>query len=427
MTRENQPTREIILPPTAKMGVDKLTEKQKFQAVSLWQEEQLKALSRPVTKRQLEMVSHLPPTESWNSVLRLPVPNYQPDRAVRAAILDPQGWKRWKKEDAAYWAYRYPMNPTHTLQVYLGGPRPPLFEEAKEIVERFRLSMILNSRICLSIWLGRRRDEHLTQTGSALINLDEILAIRGVKKSRTVVHKGEQTTISYSNGYRWEDKQAIIDDLTLLQQCYIQGACVINVNGQWEDLGVEDDQYLRFSLLTKRNERGIDERVGIFVTPGNWLNLHEAKNTFYIAEVEREVFKLNPQQDYHELLVGLALTERWRDLARKQDYAKPISMQGLLEASVITVNKHNPSRFIKRITDALDALFEKGILGAPAKCLTPIDQTKSRWTGEWLASQWVLLPPKPIIEYYQQSIAASPLMTETIPIHKQRPQRRRKE
>src|SRR6266487_4099055 len=60
MTRENQPTREIILPPTAKMGVDKLTEKQKFQAVSLWQEEQLKALSRPVTKRQLELPSWTP-------------------------------------------------------------------------------------------------------------------------------------------------------------------------------------------------------------------------------------------------------------------------------------------------------------------------------------------------------------------------------
>jgi hypothetical protein len=408
MTREDQPAHEIMLPPTAEIGIDKLTEKQKLQAVSLWQEEQLQALSRPATKRQLEMASHLPPTEAWNSILHLPVPNYQPDRAVKAAIIAKQGWGKWKKDGTIYWAYRYPMSPTHALHVFLGGPRPPAPEEGKAIVEQFDLRTVLTGRICLSIYLTRRRDEHLTQTGSALISLDEILTIRGVKKSRA-----RHGAISYSHGFHWEDKQAIIKDLFLLQQCFVQGTCVINVKGEWKELGVDSDQYVRFSLLTERNQKtGVDEKVGVFFTPGNWLNLYEAQNVIYIAEVEREVFKLNTKHQAHEILIGLALTERWRDLAKKKDYDRPISMQDLLEASVITFDKKNPSRFIERIEDAIDGLYKRGILGVPPKYLTPIDRTKSRWTGDWLASQVQLVPPGSIVEHYHRSLVAFPQVIE---------------
>jgi hypothetical protein len=405
MTREDQSARKIILSPTAKKGGDELTERQKLQAVSLWQEEQLQALSRPATRRQLEMASHLPPNETWNSILHLPVPNYQPDRAVKAAIIAKQEWGKWKKDSTTYWAYRYPMSPAHALHVFLGGPRPPSPEEGKAIVEQFDLRTVLTGRICLSIYLTRRRDEHLTQTGSALISLDEILTIRGVKKSRTARHGA----ISYTNGFRWEDKQAIIEDLVLLQQCFVQGTCVINVKGEWKELGVDGDQYVRFSLLTERNQRtGVDEKVGVFFTPGNWFNLYEAQNVIYIAEVEREVFKFNTRREAHEILIGLALTERWRDLAKKKDYDRPISMQSLLEASVIPFDKIHAARFIERIENALNELYKRGILGAPPKYLTPIDRTKSRWTGDWLACQLQLIPPGSIIEHYHSALTAFP-------------------
>src|SRR5690348_10741208 len=98
MTKRDQSVRQIILPPTAEMGAEELSERQKVQAVSLWQEEQLKALTYRATKQQLEMVPRLPPLASWNAVTHLPVPNYQPDWAVRAAILDHKGWRTWTKE-----------------------------------------------------------------------------------------------------------------------------------------------------------------------------------------------------------------------------------------------------------------------------------------------------------------------------------------
>jgi hypothetical protein len=249
----NDNSNAFHLPPTAHISTGTLTDQERARAVSLWQEEQLRALSQPAKKKHLEMASHLPPTEAWNSVIRLPMLNYQPDRAVKAAIIAQQDWARWRHEGAVYWAYRYPMNPTHALHVYLGGPRPPAPEEGKAIVEQFDLRTVLTGRICLSIYLTRRRDEHLTQTGSALISLDEILTIRGLKKSRSA----RNGSISYTSGFRWEDKQAIIKDLILLQQCFVQGTCTINVKGEWKELGVEGDQYVRFTLPRREtHERG---------------------------------------------------------------------------------------------------------------------------------------------------------------------------
>ncbi len=385
MTRKQAAVPGLILPPST----DALPGHQRTQAVSLWQEEQLRALSHPVTKRQLEMVSHLPPSASWQNIRHIPLPNYHPDKAIKAALLAKEGWGKWKKDGRVYWAYRFPLNPEHTLRVFLGGPRPPSAEEGAAIVEQFDLRTIVTGKICLSIYLSRRRDERLTQTGSALISLDEILSIRGVKKSRAY-----HGCVSYSNGFRWEDKQAILEDLVLLQQCFIEGTCVINVGGAWKELGVNNDQYVRFTLLTEKNSlTGVDEKIGIFFAPGEYFNLYETRNVIYIAEIEREVFKFNIRREAHELLIGLALTERWRDLAKKRDYDKPISMQELLHSSVIPVDRKNPGRFIERIEDAIQNIYQRGILGAPPKYLTPVDRSKSRWTGDWLAAQIQLVPP----------------------------------
>jgi hypothetical protein len=128
--------------------------------------------------------------------------------------------------------------------------------------------------------------------------------------------------------------------------------------------------------------------------------------------VEHEVFKLNTKHEAHEILIGLALTERWRDLAKKKDYERPISMKDLLEASIITFDKKNPRRFIERIEDAIDGLYKRGILGAPPRYLTPIDRTKSRWTGDWLASQLRLVPPESIAVHYHRSLTAFPQVIE---------------
>jgi hypothetical protein len=257
----------------------------------------------------------------------------------------------------------------------------------------------------LALWHLRRHESQLTKNGSAAIRLDEVLKMRGVKKQTVVVYPG--TDIRYSNGYRTEDKQAILSDLGLLELCYVRGKCTVCINGKWQTFFV-DSEYLHSSVVYRQTIWG-EEVAGLFVNAGDWINAYEASGNSYLAEVERSIFHLNPQNEQHELRLALFLTERWREQARQLEFATPISMEQLLEESVIPVDKkHFTDRFVPRIEDALHQLAAKGILGAQAQCLTPTDKNQSRWTKAWLAAEWVLLPPEDIIAHYRQRAVAAP-------------------
>lgn len=344
---------------------------------------------------QLEIISRLPTTEQWDDVPQVLVPNYQPDRAIREAVLArPEDWHQ-VDEALTYSA-------SNQLLVYLGNKSNPLpVEEALSIIRQFNASTVLTARIVLAIWQRRRYEQHLSKNGSAAMRLDEILAMRGLKKRSIPAYPDMDCDTRYTIGYRPEDKQTILSDLHLLQQCYVRGECTVKIRGKLQSFSV-DDGYLRFSIVYRKTGRG-KEIAGVFVTAGDWINVYEDHAALFLAAVEQKVFQLNPQDEQHELRLALYLTERWREQARKQDYAEPIAMQDLLDASVIPIDKKHAYRFIPRIEDALHQLYAKGILGAEARCITPLDRTPPRWTKAWLASQWVLLPPEEIRQHYLTS------------------------
>ncbi len=313
-------------------------------------------------REQLAMISRIPAHELHDELV---VTNYQPDRAIREAVLaQPEDW-RLEADGAAYIA-------SNQLLVYLGDQRNPLpVEEALSTIREFSASTVLTARIALAFWHKRRYEQHLAKNGAAAMRLDEILAMRGFKKRSIPAYPGSDSDTRYTIGYRLEDKQAILLDLHLLQRCYVRGECTVMVAGKWQQFSV-DDAYLRYSA---------------------------------VSAVEQKVFQLNPHDEQHELRIALYLTERWREQARKGTYDEPITMQDLLDKSVIPIDRKHAYRFIPRIEDALHQLFVKGILGAEPLCLTPPKKETARWTGAWLASQWVLLPPGEIMRHYQHMIA----------------------
>ncbi len=331
---------------------------------------------------------------------RLAVMNFQPDQAIRQATLARPD--QWKEIDA-----RLSYRASNNLLVYLGNKKHPLpVEEALNTIRRFNTGTVVTARIVLALWHLRRYESQLAKNGSAPIRLEEVLALKGVKKQSVIAYPG--TDIRYSNGYRTEDKLAILNDLGLLEHCFVRGRCTACINGKWQTFFV-DSEYLRSSFVYRQTASGV-EFAGLFVSAGDWINAYEESENIYIAEVERTIFHLNPQNEQHELRIALFLTERWREQARRQEFATPITMEQLLEESVIAIDrKHFTDRFIPRIEDALHQLFVKGILGAPARCLSPVDRSQTRWAKSWLAAQWVLLPPEDIIAHYRPSAAPARL------------------
>lgn len=341
-------------------------------------------------REQLAIISRIPANAPPEELL---IPNYQPDRAIREAVLAQQD--DWKLE-----ADGLTYSASNQLNVYLGDQRNPLpVEEALSTIRQFSASTVLTARIALAIWHRRRYEQHLAKNGAAALRLDEILAMRGFKKRSIPAYPDSNSDVRYTVGYRLEDKQAILLDLSLLQRCYVRGECTVMVAGKWQQFSV-DDAYLRYSIVYRKTSRG-REISGLFVAAGDWINVYEDQGAFFLAAVEQEVFKLNPHDEQHELRIALYLTERWREQARKRTYDEPITMQDLLDESVIPIDKKHAYRFIPRIEDALHQLFVKGILGTEPLCLNPPNKEAPRWTGAWLASQWVLLPPGEIMRRYQ--------------------------
>lgn len=337
---------------------------------------------------EIRSLFDLVPTTSLKTTLVTTA--YPEDRAIREATLASR--KQWERNpDTA--ALRFTSS--SALQVYFSNPESPL--EIPEALERIRQqgeTTALTARIVLGLWTTRQEAEIKTKTGSVPIKPAEILEWRGVKK-----HNSKR----YADGYASNQKQRVHDDLKLLQQYYLRGHYEMRLkSGRIHNILV-DGPYLQMTVVKEQNLWG-EEIIGYLVSPGEWINTYEDKDIHFFAAVDRKVFQLNPQNQQHELRLALYLTERWRQQAKEGKYAEPITMHKLLEFSMINIEKANfTNRFIPRIKSALNELFRLGILGAEPKCVSVIDMMQTQWGKQWLASEWILLPPKHLINDYADS------------------------
>src|SRR5450755_2300597 len=291
-------------------------------------------------------------------------------------------------------------------------------------------STVLTARILLGLWNTRRNNHRVSRNGSVAVLLDEILQWQGVQKHSREVHPGSSKR--YTDGYRTEHKQRVIQDLALLASCNVRGTSHVLVKGKTVTLEV-DGPYLRYSVVSKKI--GPDDKVilGFLVSPGDWIGTYERNRNEALAGIDSQIFQLNPQNDRLALRLALFLTERWREQAKDGNFSAPIVMSDLLAASMIAVDerhltnrfvprlvrwrsstaiilaasriavdeRHLTNRFVPRIEAALEDLARQGILGKYL-CLTSVDRTQGRWGKDWLASSWEILPPLQLIQEYQE-------------------------
>lgn len=320
------------------------------------------------------------------------VTNYRPDQAVREASLAQKSMWRPGDGEISYQA-------SNTLEVYLGTPERPLeIPQALKQIRQLSESTVLTARIVLGLWNIRRHNERVSKNGSVAVLLDEILQWQGLQKHSRVAHPG--TSKRYTDGYRTEQKQRVLQDLALLASCNVRGNCTITVRGKAVPIQV-DGPYMRYSVVSRKTTWKDKIIIGFLVSPGDWISTYEQHQNYYLAEVDSQIFKLNPQNDRYTLRIALYMTERWREQAKQGDFSTPIQMSELLAASMIEVDeRHITSRFVPRIESALQKLEQMGIIGKQL-CLTDIDREQSRWSKDWLASRWEILPPLKLIQEYQ--------------------------
>lgn len=323
--------------------------------------------------------------------------SHHPDKAVREASLAPRDqWQENQNGELAFQA-------SNALQVYLGESGQPL--KIGEALDKLRLlsdSAVLTARIVLGLWNSRRTDPDLNIDGSVPVLLDELLVWQGYEKNKRFAHPGN-TTKRYTDGYRTTQKQRVIKDMTALAACHVRGVAQMNVGGQHTQIEI-DGPYLRYDLVSRRTRS--DERIliGFLVAPGGWIRTYERGQNELFAQIDRQIFRLNPQNDRYALRIALYLTERWREQAKSSTFSTPISMNNLLAASMIEVDKNRlTSELAPKIEMALERLEAMHVVGKQM-CLNPVDKQQARWGKGWLTARWEILPPIELIRAYQPKL-----------------------
>lgn len=358
---------------------------------------------------QLEMLARIPHNVDATHLRCI---NYQVDKSIREASLASP--KRWQQEEETV-----VLHSSNRLNVYLGTKDHPLeiAEACKRLCELSETAA-LTARITLGIWNIRRANNQLSKNGSVAMRIEEVLEWRGIKKHSYLASPDSE--VRYTDGYRIEQKEQVLKDLAILASCCVRGRVCVTFKGNKTNIGI-NSSYLRYSLVTHETLWAKDAIAGVFVGPGDWINIYTEQDNHFFAEIDRRVFCLNPQNEQHELRIALFLAEIWRERGRKSNNDEPIVMADLLAASMIQVDKNNLTyRFAPRIQKALNNLWKKGIIGAEPICLTPLDTTKPRWGKDWLASRWLIIPPPEIQQYYETT-----LRPVAIPQHTKRNNRKR--
>jgi hypothetical protein len=348
-------------------------------------------------QERLDMLARVPVETRWAS--HLATTNYHVDRSIREASLAHRD--QWQEEEEML-----VFTSSNKLKVYLGTRRSPLdIDEALIRIRELSDSTALTARIVLGIWNIRRANNQLAKNGSVAMRLEEVLEWRGVKKHSYAAFPGSEKR--YTDGYETRYKEQVLIDLDLLATCYVRG----RVNGTFKGKPIKiniDSSYLNYSIVSQETLWKSEVITGVFVSPGDWINAYTEQGSFFLAETDRRIFTLNPQNEQHELRLGLYLTERWRETAKDGTFNQSISMADLLAASIIPIDKHNlTSRFAPRIENALDTLWEKRILGAAPICIDEVNKDRGHWGKSWLTARWVLVPPPEVQEFYETTLQYS--------------------
>ncbi|HZU00171.1 MAG TPA: hypothetical protein VFA10_10945 [Ktedonobacteraceae bacterium] len=341
----------------------------------------------PITEAEhqtlLEKIAYIPENIDAGTS-QLTTLSYQVDHAIREACLAAPG--QWREESGTL-----VFTSSNGLKVYLGKPSAPLpIEEAQARIRELGISTVITARIVLGLWNARKSNRLLQTTdGSAVMRLGEIFEWRGIKKHIQTTSPGSEKR--YTGGYSTELKSQVLKDLDLLASCCIKGpiTCVSDSRRIQESI---NDSYLQYGIIVRDAYRPEGITVGICVRPGNWLQTYINYGNYFITKTDRKVFQFHPSDQQHELKLTLFLTERWRQ--QRYNSEEPITMAHLLALSMIRVDKkHLTGRFSSRIQEALEALQKQGIIGQ-LLCIAPVDTSQPRWGNTWLASRWVITPPK---------------------------------
>ena len=385
--------------------------------------------------------AHLPPTAP-RPALVIPLYMHAEHTAFREASVAKA--HRWTREEDSEEDPHF-LSPSTQLQVFVTRPSRPIgLDAAMKRIAQLGPSTVLTARIGFGLWNARRRDSRYAESGWVAIAVEEFLLLRNLQMHTRAVRPDSDYRVS-DGAFERKYLERLQRDLELLNESHIR---------RWvTPENYYDSPYLRVGLLmerpTQRGEKGKKEKdklVRVAVSPGEWMpqSYHSTFDLF--TAIDERVFSLSLKSDVYAILLGLYLTERWRqqalqfELAQQarlergsgptsfdpfQPFQEMIRIRDLLELSVIDVDHANlTTRFAPAIESAFQKLFEQKILAEPVNL--PSLNKEHNWGSAWLNTHVLLLPNLMIQEHQRTVIVEEAYQLSLLPGPVEKNKRRKK-
>jgi hypothetical protein len=338
------------------------------------------------------------------------VTDHPPEQAVREASLASK--RSWRPHSAGLYYVA-----SNDITVSLGSEESPLdLDEARAAIKKLGVYTTMLDRIMFWYWNVRRRGPLKGENGSVPILFNEIFRILGTEKHKKAAHPGTESTTKYTDGYRAEHKNRILETIAILAAIQVEGPIIRD--GVPTEIEVQG-AYLRYSTV-RRRYLGRKVAVGVVFSPGDWINSLDQLSYNALTRMDEAVFQLDPQNDQYAIRIYLCLSKWWRDQAKSGSFQTQFKISDLLVGSLIEVDEENLTRFAGRIEKAFQTLLEKNII-RQVQLLTPIDREKFRWGADWLKTTWDIQPPDDLFQAY---IPSGPVV-ESLPPPKRKRRRRK--
>jgi DNA-binding XRE family transcriptional regulator len=236
---------------------------------------------------------------------------------------------------------------------------------------------------------------------SAAVDIDDILAMRGLKPKRG----GSGTRGGYTPKQRQEAQAA----LARIQSIWLDMAEV----DAYEDTerggrrrSRKTIQSRPFVISDRMGQMRLDGFMDVerfIFRPGEVFAHYLHGPGRQTALLNAKILNFDPYRETWEKRLGRYLTNLWRIRARVGACMEPLRTQTLLETVGDELNPRRGARTRERLERALDALAERAIINAWQYDRWDEDTTQQRnWFESWMQATVVIEPPDEIQEHYQE-------------------------
>jgi len=260
-----------------------------------------------------------------------------------------------------------------------------------------------------AVWI----DQAKKPSDSAVIAIDQLLAIRGLKPKRGAGGR--------KSGYRENQRAAVCASIEILENLWVtlSRLDVYSSNqkttpGKKQSITVQSRAVFITDRITREHSDGRRDLLQFTFRPGTFLSQFLLGTRRQIALLALKVIQYDPYREKCEKRFGRYFSWQWRIRSAAATYLTPFSVRTIVEAAGVNIVRVNrPCRVRERFEKALDALEEDGVIKAwQYESFDEAVMSWPNWLQIWLNSRVIIEPPDVITTTYlsiaRPQIAAQP-------------------